>query len=355
MNILMFDAAYPPPIIGGKEKQAHLLARELIRQGERVQALSYLHNGNKSGFYEGIWIKRVRKGVLSVPIFFFHLIRLRSIYNILHIHTPSRIGLILAIIGYFLNYKVLFKFPGQTIFDNQSTIDSQLLRVVLKISKQLIVLEDSTRNKLKSIGIEDNKIFNAVNGVEISELKHYSAESNEIILLYVGRLVPIKGCDSLIKSCSLLDSAKINWKLFLIGVGPLQSNLELFSKKLNISDRVCFLGYHTNTIEFMRNADLLILPSKSEGMSNVLLEAVSIGLPIVATDVGAARHIVGNFASKFLCKPLDPKNMANKIEYLAKNFEIRKMYGKYLHERGKKLFSIEEVAGKHRIKYHLIS
>ncbi|MBA7540304.1 N-acetyl-alpha-D-glucosaminyl L-malate synthase [subsurface metagenome] len=355
MNILMFDAAYPPPILGGKEKQAHLLARELIRQGEKVQALSYLHNGNKSDLYEGILIRRVRKGVLSVPSFLLHLIWLRFFFNIFHIHTPSRIGLILAIIGYFLNYKVLFKFPGQTIFDNRSVTDSLLLRIGLKISKQLIVLEDRTKNKLKRIGIEDNKIFNTVNGVEISELKLYSHESNEILLLYVGRLVPIKGCDYLIESCSLLDSSKINWKLFLIGDGPLQSNLQLLARKLNISDRVFFKGYHTNTIDFMRNADILILPSRSEGMSNVLLEAVSVGLPIVATDVGAARKIVGDYASKFLCKPLDPVDVANKIEVLAKNYEIRNMYGEYLHERGKKLFSIEEVAGKYRIIYHQIS
>ena len=107
----------------------------------------------------------------------------------------------------------------------------------------------------------------------------------------------IKGCDYLLKSCSILDATKINWKLIVVGDGPLKSNLEFLAKQLIISDRIFFMGYRTNTVEFMRNADLLILPSKSEGMSNVLLEAVSIGLPIVATDVGAARHIMGDYAS----------------------------------------------------------
>lgn len=354
MNILMFDAAYPPPIIGGKEKQAHLLARELFRQGQRVQALSYYHNGNNSEIYEGIPVKRIRRGILSVPCFLFQLIRLRSAFRILHIHTPSRIGLIMAISGYVFNYRVLFKFPGQTILDNRSLINSFLLRIVFKTSKQLIVLEEITKNKLLKIGIKDNKIFNAVNGVEINKLKSYSSVSNEIVLLYVGRLVPIKGCDYLLNSCSILDSRKINWKLLLIGDGPLQSNLELLAKKLKISDRVYFKGYQTNTIEFMRNADLLVLPSRSEGMSNALLEAVSVGLPIVATDVGAARLIVGDFAPRYLCKPLDKVDMARKIEDLAGNSEMRSRYGEYLFERGKKIFSIEEVANSYRTIYNKI-
>ena len=90
-------------------------------------------------------------------------------------------------------------------------------------------------------------------------------------------------------------------------------------------------------------------------MSNVLLEAVSIGLPIVATDVGAVGYILGDFASQFLCNPLNQEDLASKIEYLALNFETRKMYGKYLHDRGKKLFSIEQVALNYREKYHEIS
>ena len=351
----MFDAAYPPPIVGGKEKQAHLLARELVRQGVRVQALSYKHNGNHTEFHDGILIVRVCNGLLAVPEFLLQLIKLRFNFNILHIHTPSRIGLILAISGYILGYKVLFKFPGQTIFDNKSIVYSILLSIVLKISKQLIVLEDKTRNKLDSIGIEEGKIFYSVNGVEMRDLKCYSSEPDEIILLFVGRLDPIKCCDCLIQSCSLLDPLKINWKLNIVGDGAIQPELEVLSKELNISHRVFFLGYQPNTIEFMNEADILILPSKSEGMSNVLLEAVSVGLPIVATDVGSARRIVGSFASKFLCRLMDKEDLANKIEYLAENYEMRKEYGMYLHNRAKELFSIEEVARKYLIKYLLIS
>lgn len=351
----MFDAAYPPPIGGGKEKQAHLLAKELTRQGLRVQIISYYHAGNDSESYEGISIKRVHKGVLSVPIFLWHLLRLRFSFGILHIHTPSRIGLILAIIGYILNYKILFKFPGQTILDNRSLTNTILLRVVLRISKKLIVLEESTRNKLIDSGINENKIFDAVNGVEISKIKSYSTAANEIKLLYIGRLVPIKGCEYLLNACSKLDSNEIDWKLVLVGEGPIQSDLELLSKRLNIADRVNFKGYQTNPDEYMRWADILVLPSKSEGMSNALLEAVSVGLPIIATDVGAARLIVGEFASRFLCKPLDPVDMAKKIYDLSTNSELRISYGEYLFERGKKLFSIEEVGRKYKIIYQKIS
>ena len=60
VSVLMFDAAYPPPVIGGKEKQAHLLARALLTKGIHVQALSYEHNGNTTEKYGDILVQRVK-------------------------------------------------------------------------------------------------------------------------------------------------------------------------------------------------------------------------------------------------------------------------------------------------------
>ena len=75
LKIVMFDAAYPPPIIGGKEKQAHLLANELKRKGMNVCVLSYEHNGNHTQLHDEIKVYRVKKGAMT-PFLFFNAINL---------------------------------------------------------------------------------------------------------------------------------------------------------------------------------------------------------------------------------------------------------------------------------------
>ena len=89
-------------------------------------------------------------------------------------------------------------------------------------------------------------------------------------------------------------------------------------------------------------------------MSNVLLEAISIGLPIVATDVGAAKKQIGAYGEQFLCKPFNHRCLAEKIQTLANNTQLRKQYGAYLYKRGHKVFSIDSIAEKYISAYKSI-
>lgn len=351
IKILMLDAAFPPPIVGGKEKQAYLLAKTLVNKGIEVQALSYKHNGNTSGFYHGINIYRVKSGLKSIMPFIGQLIKKRTKIKILHIHTPSRIGKIMVFIGFLIGYKLIFKFPGQNIINENSFFSKILWKAIFKTVNLFVVLEDNTYQRLISLGVKEKKIFYVHNGVEMHKNKKTIQHDKKINLIFIGRLVPIKLCDQMIYACSLLHKKGIDFKLTIVGDGPLKQDLIDLTKELQLENHVFFEGHKSNTISYMEKSDILILPSLSEGMSNVLLEAISVGLPIVATNVGSASTQVGTFGKQFLCDPYKPESLAEKIIILTNDTKLREKYGSYLYNRGFEMFSIETVTNKYISKY----
>ncbi|MRH78510.1 glycosyltransferase [Spiribacter sp. C176] len=349
-SILMFEAAYPPPVIGGKEKQAHLLAKTLLGKNVRVKALSYAHNAYASNFHEGVFVERVKKGWMAAIKIAIVLLRNRKSFSILHVHTPSNIGKLVVLCGFLLRYRVVFKFPNQHLLDTTNRLSRFVWSGLFLITDLFVVLEEDTKNKLQHRGVSDRKVFYVENGVQIGEALELISRRH-IRLLFVGRLVSVKACDQLLRACALLRGSGVEFSLYVVGDGPLRSQLISLARKLRLSECVSFGGYHPIPLEQMKQSDVLVLPSLKEGMSNVILEAVSIGLPVIATDVGAAKKLVGPYGEQFLCQPSDPACLAEKIQLLANNPDLRKKYSTYLYNRGRDTFSIDVIAEKYMKKY----
>jgi glycosyltransferase involved in cell wall biosynthesis len=129
-------------------------------------------------------------------------------------------------------------------------------------------------------------------------------------LLFVGNLVPVKGIDVLLDACRRLPSDE-RWQLHLIGEGPQRLALQRQAKALGIEQHVTFHGAlaHEQLPDWFRAADLLVLASRSEGVPNVLLEAMACGLPFVASQVGGIPEIAGLGASA-LVPPERPDALA---------------------------------------------
>ena len=111
------------------------------------------------------------------------------------------------------------------------------------------------------------------------------------LVLYVGHLKQIKGPDRLIAAFSQLDR---DLTLIIIGDGPMRGDLETQAQELGVADRVSFLGARSpdEVALWMNVAACLCLPSRSEGMPNVVMEALASGCPVVATDVGDVANVV---------------------------------------------------------------
>ena len=103
-------------------------------------------------------------------------------------------------------------------------------------------------------------------------------------IVTVGRLTHQKGQWHLLRAISIIKESFPNIQLFIFGQGELEKPLIEYSKKLNISENIYFMGYKKFHHKFMMKCDLFVFPSLFEGLGNVLLEALACGMPIVSTD-----------------------------------------------------------------------
>jgi glycosyltransferase involved in cell wall biosynthesis len=134
------------------------------------------------------------------------------------------------------------------------------------------------------------------------------------VLLYVGRLSEEKGVDVLIDACSILAKAGVRFHCHIIGPGPLAGPLAARAARLELRDRVEFHGPkpQSELPDWYRASDAFVLPSHSEGVPNVLLEAAACGLPCVASRVGGVQEI-SDRGDIQLVQPADPVALAGAI------------------------------------------
>lgn len=124
----------------------------------------------------------------------------------------------------------------------------------------------------------------------------------EPLLLFVGRLVPVKGLDVLIDACAELARSGLRFRLCLVGDGPLRGSLEQRAARHGLGGKAQFCGPrpHGQLPDWFRAADLFVLPSWSEGLPSVLLEATACGTPFVASRVGGIPEIAGPVGSRLV-------------------------------------------------------
>ena len=113
-----------------------------------------------------------------------------------------------------------------------------------------------------------------------------SAETNERrkLILCVGRLVKQKGVDILIEAFARISHQISDWRLEIVGDGPMMCELEGLTDRWGIQSKVTFHGHKTNVHDFYRQASIFALPSRYEGTPNALIEAMCWGLPVVTSD-----------------------------------------------------------------------
>ncbi len=131
-------------------------------------------------------------------------------------------------------------------------------------------------------------------------------------ILYVGRLSPEKGLDLLLRACALLTERR-DIRLLLLGDGPCREEYERLVRELGVAEQVLFLGHQSDVDSFYRRADMLILPSRTEGLPMTLLEAMSRGVPIIATRVGGMPDLIRDGETGILVSPEDPVALKDAI------------------------------------------
>ncbi len=137
---------------------------------------------------------------------------------------------------------------------------------------------------------------------------------DEKAIVWVGHMVPVKGLEILLKACTIMRQSNLEFHLYLVGHGPLRKRLEAYVAANGLANVVHFAGAQLHDVlpDWYRAADLTVLPSRSEGLPNVLRESMACGTPFVATRVGGIPEIATDHP-EWLVNPGDAARLAEAL------------------------------------------
>jgi len=179
---------------------------------------------------------------------------------------------------------------------------------------------DATTNNMKGLhSIPAHKIVRVYNGaVPIERIaKNQWPQKTGFTLAYVGRLAPVKNHKLLLNAFRAAHSSMPDLRLWIVGDGSERTKLENLARELGISSQVTFWGEQLDVAPFYSAADVFIMSSESEGLPMSLLEAFSLGLPAIVTDVGGMAEVVRLAKAGITVSVNDPSEMAAAILRLA--------------------------------------
>ena len=303
----------------GRQKKHELI------EGLKIHRFSYFSRRHqklafKSGIPENL---RKNKLLLFVLPFFLISFFLSSIKHVKQADIIQCLWFPLGVLGIFLNF-----FHKKKLIVNLRGSDRKYLKkgrsllsiIILRKSDALIAVG---KELLKEINTPDKKkLFFIPNGVDVSSKKKFEFDFSQRIILFAGNLTKNKSVNT------LLDAAKIikkthNFKLVIVGEGPEKKSLE--EKAQGLEEKIKFLNFlpQKELFYLLEKSHVLVLPSLSEGRSNIVLEGFASGLPVIASDIPANREIVIDKATGFLFTPKNQTELAEKIALIFKRENLR--------------------------------
>jgi len=154
---------------------------------------------------------------------------------------------------------------------------------------------------------------------KLSMKRNLGIDDHSPVIGSVGRLVPIKGYKYFLKAAKLILKERSEVRFLLVGDGILKKELQKMANDLQVLQNFSFLGIRNDVLDIMNTMDIFLLPSLHEGISTALLEALALGLPVVATKVGGTPEVLEHGVSGFLVKPKDEKALAEHCLELLRN------------------------------------
>lgn len=215
-------------------------------------------------------------------------------------------------------------------------------------------------------GISPNKVKVLVNGVDSERFSprpekklafraDFGLPENRFLVGTAGRLVAIKDQALLLRTAKILVQHGSDLCVALAGDGPELESLKALAASLSLSDRVYFLGASRNIAAFLNTLDVFVLPSVSEGMSNTVLEAMSSGLPVVATRVGGNPELIEDHTSGLLFRVGEEAELAEHLSNLAADPQLRHALGASARARILREYRLDGMVDRYRNLYRQLA
>ncbi len=234
-----------------------------------------------------------------------------------------------------------------------------LRRICHPFVKRHVVLSHESKNWLRrSFGVSESKICQIYNGVDVNRFSPNPSEPvrnpilevgspDEFVIGTVERLDPVKDPMNLARAFAKLvnDPSGIgeNLRLLIVGDGPLHQDLVEFLGAAGCAGKYTITGTVDNVDSYLRCMDVFVMPSRIEGISNAILEAMASGLPVIATSVGGNSELVVDSCCGFLVPAESPDHIADRVLEYHKDPELRQRHALKSRERAKTVFSLRSM------------
>ena len=208
--------------------------------------------------------------------------------------------------------------------------DKQAIRKsFLRFYGATISISSVVKNKWQDYIEKHTKSFVLNIGVDVkTDIKGLGLRGEHNIV-FAGRLIERKGAATLVEAFQDVIKKLQKAHLWILGDGPQKDDLQAQVRRLKLNGKVTFKGLTKNLLGYFKSADVAVFPSyEKEGLMNVVLEAMSVGAPVVTTTGNGNEDIIQNGQSGILVKPRQPKDLSRAITYLLKNSAERKRLGK---------------------------
>lgn len=201
----------------------------------------------------------------------------------------------------------------------------------------------------ETVGLPKDSLISIPNGVDTTlfsrqksaDLSEFSIDDGEFVVVTVGRLERQKGIDWLLNATAQLFRPESSFRLLVVGDGPDRTMLENQAKSLGIQSKVHFAGWRPDVPDILAACDMFVLPSRWEGMPNVLLEAMASRLPAVATSVEGVNEILGPLADQQTVQFGDSSRLVRQIRAIANKKDLADSLALNNFERVNAEFSLE--------------
>lgn len=332
MRILFCTLGYPPGPVGGAERQAQLQARELVRRGNDVTIVCPRSRRLPPSRDAGIEVRRLPRidrrpfRTLSyLPALAVFLLRHLDEYDLVHVHLANLQADVVALAAAIRPRPMYVKvaaggYRGEVC---------RMRRVAwltrysgLRRAQRVQAISDEILDDLRRIGVDPGQIVRIPNGLDQGRFHPVSRQAkrdirvrlglpvDQVIVLYSGRFAGYKGVPDLLEAWRACRPPRS--RLVLLGEPALDDPIG----ELPMSEGVEVRPWTHEVADYLQAADVFILPSYVEGMSNALLEAMGCGLAVVATRVGAAPTMIEDGLSGLLVEPRAREQLVSAIQRL---------------------------------------
>jgi glycogen(starch) synthase len=333
MRILMLTDYFPPHSGGGVEVVVDQLSRGMADRGHQIHVLTLNTRGGERREERGnLTISRVPAldltgivgvqfaiSVHTIPALISELRTFKP--DLIHVHNLFfRNSEAAALVARFSSTPVLLTMHlgdmggGFSAVKALTTLYEKTVgRCIVRSADRITGVSAAVASHAGSLGASSSQVQVIPNGVDTS-LFFPAEQVPEIpIVLAVGRLVPNKGMDTLVKSVPGVLRSVPNVRFVIAGDGPTNSSLRKLVESLGVEDSVEFLGHRSDVPDLLRGATVFSRPSTLEGMPLTVLEAMATGLPVVATPVGGTPELIVDGQNGYLTPVGDSAELADAI------------------------------------------